>query len=233
MKEKLVIVGIGSLAPEVYSFVKKYSLYEVIGFSVDQKYVIDSFEGLPVYPLEKLESYVDKDTTKVFVAISWFNKFNKFKREKFENLKARGFHFANLISPNAIVSTESIGEGNWIHDGAIIDYGVKIGNNNNILLGVLVGHYSSLGDHNVLAGRANIAGDTSIGNGCYFGLASIVFNRLSLGDYCLVGGGSIVRKDLPDYSIVTSPESINRKGSLRLMEMIMSPIGIQMIKESK
>ena len=231
MKERLVIVGIGSLAPEVYNFVKRYDLYDVIAFAVDKKYLVESYYGLPVYPFEELEKYIDKNTTKFFVAISWYNKFNKYKREKYEELKTYGFHFANLISPNAIVSTQNIGEGNWIHDGAIVDYGVQIGDNNTILLNTLIGHYSTLGNHNVLVGKVTIGGDTNIGDGCYFGMSAVVFNKLEIGNSCMVGGAATVRHNLKDYTIVTSQDSIYRQGTLKLIELIMSPNGAKYINE--
>lgn len=109
MKEKLIIIGAGAMAPEVVDFVQRYNLYEIVGFSVDEKYITDTYLGYPVYPTEHLEDYVDKSSVKLFIAISWYNKFNRIKKEKFENLKQRGFSFANLISPHAIVYPTDLG----------------------------------------------------------------------------------------------------------------------------
>ena len=58
--DKLVIVGIGSVTPDVIHFVRKYKLYEIVGFSVDKKYLVPKYLELPVYPLEELDLYVNK-----------------------------------------------------------------------------------------------------------------------------------------------------------------------------
>lgn len=229
--ENLVIVGIGHMAKEVMYFVNKYKLYNIQAFAVDQKYLCPSFEGYPVYPLERLEQYVDKDSVKVFVAILWYNSLNKVKRKKFEYLKEKGFCFANLISPLASINTSIIGEGNWICDFTEIGYNAQVGDNNVFLSHIIFAHNSSIGDHNVLTGRTIIAGSSKIGNQNYFGISSSVFNRIEIGNMCIVGGGSIVKNNLQDYSIVVSPDSVIKKGSKKLNEFIISTKGLNALNE--
>lgn len=203
MKEKLIIVGIGGMAPEVIDFVKRYELFDIVAYAVDQKYMQNEYDGRPVYPLEELEKYVDKETVKLFIAISWYNYMNKYKRQKFENLKARGFHFANLISPLASVKTEKIGEGNWIWDFVEVGFNSVIGDNNTICAHSLFAHHSKMGNHNVLSGRATVAGQTVIGDQNYIGISATVFNKLTIGNKCLVGGGAIVKQNLGNYILVS------------------------------
>lgn len=229
--DKLVIVGIGSVTPDIIHFVNKYKLYEIVGFSVDKKYLVPKYRELPVYPLEELELYVNKEEVKVFVAISWYNQLMKFKREKFDDLKTRGFHFANLISPLASINTEDIGEGNWINDFCVIGSYVKIGDNNIVRSLSVIGHDTIIGNHNTLSGRAFIAGDNIIGNQNYFGINCTVFNRLKIGSKCIIGGASVCKVDLCDYSIVTCPSSHYKVGSEKLNYFIMSPKGQNAVKD--
>lgn len=42
--------------------------------------------------------------------------------------------------------------------------------------------------------------DISIGNGCYIGANTIIIGPVSIGDYSMIGAGSIVTKNIPDYS---------------------------------
>lgn len=229
--DKLVIVGIGSVTPDVIHFVRKYKLYEIVGFSVDKKYLVPKYLELPVYPLEELDLYVNKEEVKVFVAISWYNQLMRFKREKFEYLKSKGFHFANLISPLSSVNTESIGEGNWINDFVEIGSYAIIGDNNIVRSQSIIGHDTKMGSHNTLSGRAMVGGDNVIGDQNYFGINCTVFNKLNIGNKCIVGGGSVCKKDLCDYSIVTCPSSHYKIGTEKLNYFIMSPKGQNAVKE--
>lgn len=229
-KEKLVIVGIGSLTPNIVDFVKRYDLFDIVGFSVDKKYIIEEYDGLPVYPLEDIEKYINKDEVKIFISISWYNYLNKYKKEKYDYLAKRGFHFANLVSPTAQISTKHIGEGNWFCDYSYVGYDAVIGNNNVFGTFCLVGHNSIIGHHNALVGRSTIAGDVNIGDRNYFGLCSTVFNELSIGNCCIIGGGSVVNRSLPDYSQVFVPESKYRKGTERVNEFIISAKAKEMMK---
>lgn len=229
MKEKLIIVGIGLQASEVIDFVTRYDLYEIVGFAVDKAYLIDSYQGLPVYPLDELENFVDKNAIKLFIAINWYNKSNSVKRQKFENLKYRGFHFANLISPNSKVYPQ-IGEGNWIHDFAHVEWGCMLGDNNTILTHALTAHCTQLGSHNTLVGRATIAGNTIVGDQNFFGIGSVVYDHLVIGNNCIIGGGAVVKQDLSDFSIVVPQDSICLTGSTKVNEIIMSTKGQKLLK---
>lgn len=229
MKEKLIIVGVGSMAPEVVDFVNRYDLYDIVGFTVDEKYVNNNgYMDKPVYPLERIEEFVDKDV-KVFVAISWYNYMNKYKRQKFELLKKKGFHFANLISPLASVKCSSIGEGNWIKDFSEIGYNSQIGDNNTFTSRSSFGHYSIMGSHNVLSG-ATIAGNVTVGDQNYFGVGAIVFNKLKIGNKNLIGGGSVIKSNISDFTLSVSPESRYKKLNEETLEMLLSPNSVGILK---
>lgn len=229
-KEKLIIVGIGGMAPEVVDFVTRYDLYDIVAFSVDSNYIKSpTYMNCPVYPLEDLESYVSLYDAKLFVAISWYNYLNRYKRQKFETLKAKGFHFANLISPLASVNCSSMGEGNWIQDFAYLGYQSEIGNNNTFCSHSLLGHYSVIGNHNVLSGRASVAGNNQVGDQNYFGMCSSVFNKLVLGNKNLIGGGSIVKKNIGNCTIVTAPDSKFTQATEKAVEFCLSPKSVEIV----
>ena len=151
-------------------------------------------------------------------------------RQKFEQLKARGFHFANLISPLASVNCTSIGEGNWIQDFVSVGFDTQIGDNNTICVQSQVGHHTIMGSHNVLAGRASIAGRSVMGNQNFLGFCSVVFNELTIGNKNLIGGGAIVRNSLPDFTITTAPESHTKQATEKSLEFIISPKGVEFLK---
>ena len=231
MKESLVIVGVGNLAPEVVDFVQRYDLFDIVAFSVDKKYITSSeYMGKPVYPLEELEKHVEREEVKVFIAISWYNYLNKYKRQKFEFLKEKGFHFANLISPLASVKTDHIGEGNWIMDFATIGFNTEIGDNNTFCAQSILAHHTILGNHNVLSGRSSVAGRNIIGDQNYFGFCSVVFNELIIGNKNIIGGGSIIKKNIGNYTITTAPESYHKQLREKSIEFFLSPKSVEFLK---
>ena len=220
--DNLVIVGATTWASEITDFVERYHLFDVVGYCVDKKYMSPEFKGRPVYPLEIIEDYVDKDTVKLFISISWHQKLSDVRRNKYIELKEKGYHFANLISPLAIVKCSSIGEGNWIQDAALVGYGTKIGNGNFILSQTMLGHYTSLGDDNALAGRACIGGDCVIGNQNYFGLNATVFNGVHIGNKNIIGGGTVLKDSIMDFTIVSAPEPTIKQTKEKVVELAVS-----------
>lgn len=230
-KEKLVIVGIGGLAPEVVDFVQRYDLYDIVCFSVDRKYLsISEYMGKPVFPLEDLDKHVDKSDVKAFIAISWYNYMNKFKRLKFEQLKDKGFHFANLISPLSSVKCSTIGEGNWVMDFVNIGFDTHVGDNNTFCAQSLVGHHTNIGSHNVLSGKAAVAGRNVVGDQNYFGFCSVVFNELTIGNKNLIGGGSIIKHSISDFYITTAPDSHLKQVREKSIEFFLSPKSVEYLK---
>lgn len=232
MKEKLVIFGIGAMTEEVVDFVTRYQLFDLIGFTVDKPYFVPSFMGLPVFPAEDLEDYIDKTTVKLFVVSSYYNNLNKVKRLKFEELKARGFHFANLISPLASVKCKDMGEGNWINDFVCLDFGTVVGDNNTFLLCSILGHNAMIGNHNLVAGQANIGGASCVGDQNFIGMCSVIFNEIKIGNKCVIGGGAIVNKQLSDFVVVVAPSSVYKQSTEKRIEYFISPTAIQVVRES-
>lgn len=230
--KNLVVVGNGSLAAEVSDFVERYHLYNILCFTVDRKYLVPEYLGKPVYPLEELEQYVNKEEVDVFIAIHWLYNLNRFKKQKFDELKQRGFHFANLISPKASVRTSKIGEGNWIDDMASIEFNGIIGDNNTFRTCSLFSHNSTIGSHNVLSGCASIAGGCKIGDSNYFGINSVVFNSLVIGNKNVIGGGSVLKQDIGDFNIVAAPSSNCKQANEKMVEFCISVKGTQFSKLS-
>ncbi len=223
MAEKLIIVGTGGATSEVIEFINRYRLYEIVGFSVNEANMTgDSFNGLPVYPLEKLEQYIDMNTTKLFIAVSWYQRMNSLKRRMYEELKPRGFRFANLISPSADVYAAEMGEGNWICDHAYLSHGCKVGNNNTFRPYSALAHYSEVKNHCIIGMKSTVAGHTTIGDQVYIGVSATVFNKIDVGEKCLIGGATVVKRHLPPYSLVVVPDCIVKQKDSESIEKYLS-----------
>lgn len=222
--EKLVLVGTSSLAAETLDFVERYQLFDVIGFTVNKAYIKEPvFLGRPVFPIEELDKYIDKEDVKLFSTVSWYNYLNRERKKIFDLLKGYGYKFANLISPHALVYTNDIGEGNWIHDFAHIGYGVHIGDDNVLWVKCFIGHYSVIGNHNCFIANAIVGGHDYFSDCCFVGLSALVHNRVVVGNKCVIGGGAIVKRDLPDFSLCVADNSFVKQCDEEKIESYISP----------
>lgn len=198
--EKLIIIGLGINAKNAYEFIKRYNLYEVIGFAVNKIYkTSDSFYDLPVYSLETIKQDIGSIKFKIFIAVFW-NHLNADRKKIYDYCKHEEFEFANLISPNAILSGEVKGNNCWINDFAIIKNGALIDSNVFIMEYALVGTNTHIASHCFLAARSTVAGECKVDEQSFIGLSATVFDGTHIGKKCIIGACSAVKRNIPDYS---------------------------------
>lgn len=198
--KNLVIIGLGETAEHVYNFVQEYNLYRVIGFAVDRQYkTTDTFLELPIYCIDEVEQVIDKSVDYVFVAMLW-NNLNADRRKVYERLKAKGFNFANIISPTAKIRGTLLGDNCWFHDFSIVQYGATIGTDVIAMAYSIVGAKSIIGDHVFLGAKSDVAGECTVGEQSFIGINSVVFDTRKVGKLCIVGACASVKRDLPNYS---------------------------------
>lgn len=222
--KKLVLVGTSSLAAQTLDFVERYQLFDVIGFTVNEAYIKEPvFLGKPVFPIEELDKFIDKENVMLFSTVTWYNYLNRERKKIFDQLKGAGYKFANLISPHALVYTNDLGEGNWIHDFAHIGYGVHIGDDNVFRMKCMIGHDSVIGNHNFFAVNTIVGGHDYFNDCCFVGLSALVHNRVVVGNKCVIGGGAIVKRDLPDFSLCVADNSFVKQCDEEKIESYISP----------
>lgn len=198
--ENLIIIGISTTAKTVFQFVQRYSLYNVLGFAVNQEYRIsDTFCNLPVFAVESLDRIIDKRKDKIFVAIQW-NNLNEDRKNVYINLKKQGFLFANLISPNAIINGDIHGDNCWIADQVVIDFGAFVNNNVFIKVGAYISD-AFISDHCFIGAKSLVAGGAFIGEQSFIGLGTIVFDFVKVGNKCIVGAATSLKRNLSDFSV--------------------------------
>lgn len=210
--KNLIIVGLSSTAKTIYAFVSKYNLFNVIGFAVNKAYKnCDKFCDKPVYNIEDLGSIINKESDLIFVAIQW-NKLNSDRKSVYLQLKTDGYNFANLISPNAIINGEIVGENCWIADNSIIDFNSKVGNNVFVKVGAMIGPNCKIEEHSFIGAKSVIGGGSIIREQSFIGLGAIVFDEVMVGKKCIVGAASILKRNLNNYSLYkTSSENFFMK----------------------
>lgn len=208
--KNLVIVGISDTADRIARFVERYSLYNIIGCTVNKEYVPEG--GMAevggvnrkVFPLEELDKFIDKENDLLFVAVLW-NRLNADRRYLYEKVKSMGYHYANIISPTACVRGEIKGDNCWICDGVVVQEQVKLSNDIFVMDNAIVGHKTIVSDHVFIAIKATVCGSVTIGEQSYIGANATVFDEVKIGKKCLIGGATIVKRNVPDCSVVKIP----------------------------
>lgn len=198
--KKIVIIGTGKNAKQVYDFLKIHKLYDIVGFAIDKEYIKeDSYMNYPVYPLENLDVYIDNDTY-IFVSLGW-NRLNSDRRQLYERLKAKGYKFANLISPTAIVRGKIDGDNVWINDYSVLQSDAVIKSDVIIREGVVIGNDTLIKDHCFIGVKALVAGGCIIGEQSFIGIHATVFDGTIIGDKCIIGGCAVVKRNVSNYTV--------------------------------
>ena len=204
-----MIVGLSKTATHVLSFVRRYGLYDVVGFAVNEQYKkTDKFLGLPVYTLENLREEIGIEHFSVFVAMLW-NHLNRDRRDVYEYCKSKGYVMANIISPYALLRSPIDGDNCWIHDYVVVQQETRIGSDIAMMSGTLIGANANVGSHCFFGAHSLLAGGCSIGEQSFVGINSIVFDDTHVGKKCIIGACTAVKRNMPDYSrYVTKSDEI-------------------------
>ena len=86
-----------------------------------------------------------------------------------------------------------------INRGTKANYKTYIGNNCLLMAYVHVAHDCIIEDNCILANNVNLAGHIELGKFTVLGGMSAVHQFVKIGNHVMVGGGSLVRKDIPPF----------------------------------
>ena len=102
-----------------------------------------------------------------------------------------------------------IGKNNTIREHVTINPGTvgdqsltQIGDNNLLMIGVHIAHDCIIGNGNVFANNATMAGHVHVGNNVVIGGLAAVHQFCRIGDYAMIGGMSGVENDVIPYGLV-------------------------------
>lgn len=107
-----------------------------------------------------------------------------------------------------------------VHRGTTQDQSLtKVGSGNLCMAYVHIAHDCIVGDDNILANNATLAGHVHVGNSVILGGLTAVHQFCHIGSHCFTGGGSIILRDIPPYVMVSgtdnTPAGINSEGLRR------------------
>lgn len=115
----------------------------------------------------------------------------------------RGFSFASLVSPRALVSPSArIGRGVVIQSGVNVSSLVTIGDFVRVNTCANIMHESVVGDYSTIAPNAVILGRVKISQGVYLGANATVLPDKIVGRGAVVGAAALVTHDVPEKATV-------------------------------
>ena len=219
------IVLIGAANPEtirMIAAVKKVSPdFDVCGFiDNDPAKKGRSFHGIPILGGNDLVPQLAAD------GVRFVNLITGSTATRYEvtlDVVRKGGVLTNFIHPSVDLTMTRWGVGNYVQEGVITQAEVEVGDNSSIHIGSLIGHESKIGNSVFVAHAVSVSGCCEINDGCFIGTNATILPRVKIGRWSVVGAGSVVTKDIPDYSVavgnparvIRSNESSYKDGRVR------------------
>jgi sugar O-acyltransferase (sialic acid O-acetyltransferase NeuD family) len=197
MKEKIVIVGAGGFAQEVFQMLDKNKFIPV-GFIALNKSI-----DLPMPVIgddtiiaELIENGITKS---IVVAIGDM----KIRERISEKALQNGLMLPPIIHESSIILTENpVEDGVIIYPSVVVMNNCKIGRGALLNSGVTLGHDVEIGDFSNINPGSNLAGRVIVGKKSMIGIGSSIKENVKIGDNVIVGAGSVVLNDIQSQTTV-------------------------------
>lgn len=200
--QKVIIFGNAKLAELAHYYFTNDSVYKIIGFTVNEKYITGrEYLGLPLIPFEEIENKFPPNDYKMFVAIG-YNKLNTLRANMYYKAKEKGYKLINYISSRASRwDNIEFGDNCFILENQVIQPFVKIGNDVTIWCNSHFGHNTIIEDHCWISPHAAICGGVKIGSYSFIGTNVTIRDNASIGQECIIGAGAIILNDTKDKEV--------------------------------
>ncbi|MHA1347925.1 MAG: acetyltransferase [Candidatus Heimdallarchaeaceae archaeon] len=194
-KERIFIIGAGGHGQEVADYMLSAGI-EPEGFFDDNPDLMGkSFLGIPV--IGKIMD-AKKIDGKFIIAIGY----NEARLKIVNNLQIPREKYFTFIHPTAIIGRKTkIGEGSTIMARSIVNVDASVGKHTIINPNAVVGHHDVIGDFVFIVG-SHLGGYVKIEEGAFLGIGVSVIPSIKIGKWSVIGAGSVVIDDVPDYAVV-------------------------------
>ena len=196
MKQDLIIIGAGNvggfLALNQDLFADDFN---IIGFlDDDQNKIGKRYWDIPVLgPISEIYKY---QNTSIAIGIS-----NPLTKKKILEKIGEKYHFPNFISHNAWISNKvKLGNGIIIYPGVSINHETEISDFVVINMNCAIGHNSTIKKCCALAPGVNFAGFTYVESFAEIGIGVSTIQNIRIGEGAVIGGQSILIKNVENYS---------------------------------
>lgn len=205
MKKRLIIVGAGGFARELFSWVSwvlsvNESQYEwfLFGFLSDYPDDLDGYD-YPISIIGSIRDYIPTEEDLFLMGIAAPSAKLRIAAE----LEQRGATFITLIHPTAFISPRAkIGRGCILHLHVGVSCDVNLGNFVTFNGYASVGHDAHIGDGCTISSYANVMGRAHLGEGVFVGSHASILPKSKVGEFATVGAGTVVVKSVKPKTTV-------------------------------
>ena len=196
---RVIILGAGGHAQVIADALLRAhdagTTWEIVGFLDDNPALMGQVRlGLPI--LGSISTLAQHAHDGCVIGIGN----NRLRARIFRQLRAQSEHVVTVVHPRAVVALDvAIGAGVVIFANVVVNTGVTIGENVVLNTGCTVDHHNIVADHAHIAPGAHLGGDVRIGEGALVGIGATVMPQRSVGAWSVVGAGTLVHRDVPDF----------------------------------
>jgi len=139
------------------------------------------------------------------------------RRELHDLFRARGYRFARVIHPSAVVSPHArLEDGVQILAGAVVQPECRLGAGTIVNTGARVDHECLVGAHVHIAPGSIVTGNVRIGDGAHIGAGAVLVKEVAIGARSVVGAGAVVVEDVPeDVTVAGVPARVIRHRTVK------------------
>jgi len=195
MESKIYIIGAGGHGQVVLDALLQSGLCPV-GFLDDNMPIAEKILDIPVVGKISLAKNLDGQFV---VAIGN----NTTRRRIVEMLQLPDEKYFTVIHPSVVLGKNvKIGVGSMIIGGVVINTQTTIGKHTIINTSVSLDHHNIIGSFVHIAPGTHSGGNVKVGEGAFLGIGVSVIPGIKIGKWSVIGAGSVVIDDVPDYAVV-------------------------------
>jgi sugar O-acyltransferase (sialic acid O-acetyltransferase NeuD family) len=206
----LVIAGTGTVGQLAAFYFETDGGRTIAAFTVDDTHrTVDSIDGLPVVPFERVAETYPPDRYDLFVAFGYRRinyDANRFRERRYHDARALGYTLASYVSSRSIVSPGTLeGDNCLVMEGALVQPFATVGSNVILWSGAHVGHGSRIGDHTFLAAHAVVSGNVTVEANAFLGSNCTIRDGVTIATSCVIGAGTVIAHDTLPRGVYASP----------------------------
>jgi sugar O-acyltransferase (sialic acid O-acetyltransferase NeuD family) len=204
-KHRIVIVGAGSLARQVFDIFGAVNAaggkYEVVGFLDDvvpDGVKVGTRHSNVLGPIADIHRF----DASWLIAIG-----DPSIRAKLAAMLPQDSIAPAVVHPVAWVGGDvELGRGVFVAAGARVTTNVRVGDHSHIGMNAVLSHDSSVGEFVSVSPGVMINGGATVGDGVFLGSSSVVLPGVTVGENAIVGAGAVVTVDVaPGTTVVGVP----------------------------
>ena len=195
-KEKVIVIGAGGHAQSCIDVIESQGLFKIMGLIGNKYEVGKEVLGYSVIGTDEDLPMLAAKVTNAVIGLGQIAS-SDIRRKLFLDLKEFGFNLPTIISPKAYISKSAqIGCATIVMHHALVNTGVRIGENCIVNSKANIEHNSIIENDCHISTGALVNGDCLIGRGSFLGSGSVIKQGCRIGENSTIGMLASVRSDI-------------------------------------